>query len=57
MMNATYIIKKIKTGEAYAKNGNLHNPTCYYKYYVYQNNTLVIIENQLKKAKQFIAQQ
>jgi hypothetical protein len=56
-MNATYIIKKIKTGEAYAKNGNLHNPTCYYKYYVYQNNTLVIIENQLKKAKQFIAQQ
>ena len=56
-MTTTYTIKKVKVGEAYAKNGNLHNPTAYYKYYVYQNNELVIIETQLKKAKQFVNEQ
>ena len=57
MTTATYTIKKVKAGEAYAKNGNLHNPTTYFKYYVYKNNELIIIENQLKKAKQFVTEQ
>jgi hypothetical protein len=54
-MTDTYIIKKIRVGDAYPKNGNLHNPTIYYKYQVYKNNNLLVVESRLKAAKQFIA--
>lgn len=55
-MTDTYIIKRVKVREAYARNGNLHNPTIQYKYNVYLNNKLVISENRLNKAKQFISE-
>jgi hypothetical protein len=55
-MTDTYIIKRVKVREAYARNGNLHNPTIQYKYDVYLNNKLVISENRLNKAKQFISE-
>jgi hypothetical protein len=53
-MTETYIIKRVKVREAYARNGNLHNPTIQYRYDVYLNNKLVITESKLNKAKQFI---
>ena len=55
-MTDTYIIKRVKVREAYARNDNLHNPTIQYKYNVYLNNKLVISENRLNKAKQFISE-
>jgi hypothetical protein len=48
-------IRKVITGYAYPKNGNLHNPTPRVAYFVYQDDRLIGIDYRLRDAKQFIA--
>ena len=48
-------IKKVITGYAYPKNGNLHNPTPKVAYFVYQGDKLISIDYRLRDAKQYIA--
>ena len=50
-----YEIKRVVTGYAYAKNGNLHNPTPRVAYFVYKNGNLIGIDYRLRDAKQYIA--
>ena len=48
-------IKKIIAGYAYAKNGNVQNPTPRVRYDIYRDNRLIGSDSKLKAAKQFIA--
>jgi hypothetical protein len=48
-------IKKIVTGFAYAKNGNVHNPKPYVRYDIFKNGLLIGSDKKLKDAKKFIS--
>ena len=40
-MQNGFEIRKVKTGESYPRNGNLHNPTPHYRYDLYLDGRLV----------------
>lgn len=48
-------IEKVIAGYAYAKNGNLHNPTPRVRYDIYRDGKLIGSDSKLSEAKKFIA--